>query len=240
MGTGVAHSRTKKFYRLREEAYKKQQKKCFYCGVKMVKRGKRKDGLSGDLVIPHYKGGRVTEDNIVAACRGCNSAKEHWTQGPVVRQGDGMGWDDLWKVVIVSESNLSIPPTQKQLPVTTVNILKELRDDVEVYPKNGDLSGWNKQGVLLWNAGPSCEVFFSSLSKRGVVFSLLGRKAESYRTFIDESESEVIVLSLPSSRSEYMGKGNLRSAQAFLGSRLFSTINTKLVELGHSPVDWRL
>lgn len=230
---GKNHPKTKKFYRLRKAAVKKQKGRCAYCGIKMVPRGLRKDGLSGDLVIPWTKGGRVTEGNIVAACRGCNGAKERWASPrPVVQSGDGMSWDELWKVVIVRESK---PSCQ-----STVSLMKELRDDVEVYPKNGDFSGWNSQGVLLWNAGPSCSLFFPALSKRGIVFALLGRRAADYRSYINEDDSWVIETSHPSGRGRYEGIGRLRSARAFPGSRLFSTINTKLVELGHEPVDWRL
>lgn len=56
-------------------AIKKSQNYCCkYCNKKEI-RGKEKTYLTKDHVIPYNKGGHNTADNVVAACRSCNSAK---------------------------------------------------------------------------------------------------------------------------------------------------------------------
>lgn len=61
---GLPHTLTKEEWRSIKEAYKGR---CAYCG----KRGK----LTQDHVIPLSKGGGTVRDNIVPACRSCNSSK---------------------------------------------------------------------------------------------------------------------------------------------------------------------
>jgi 5-methylcytosine-specific restriction endonuclease McrA len=53
---------------LRWKIYARDNFTCRYCGANGVP-------LSLDHVIPHAKGGTATIDNLVAACRPCNSAK---------------------------------------------------------------------------------------------------------------------------------------------------------------------
>ena len=63
----------------------------------------------------------------------------------------------------------SIPPTEGNWPSTLVSIMKEYcsdlgtvgHDHVTSYPlpKNGDLSKWCEQGVLLWNACPTYQPY---------------------------------------------------------------------------------
>ncbi|MFN3938863.1 MAG: uracil-DNA glycosylase, partial [Gemmobacter sp.] len=45
----------------------------------------------------------------------------------------------------------SVPPGTRTLPRSLANILKELSTDLQVVRKDGDLSGWARQGVLLLN-----------------------------------------------------------------------------------------
>src|SRR5688572_2938736 len=54
----------------------------------------------------------------------------------------------------------SIPPEipPKEFPPSLVNIFTEYTNDLRYpSPTCGDLTPWAKQGVLLWNAYPSCE-----------------------------------------------------------------------------------
>lgn len=137
-------------------------------------------------------------------------------------------------------SNPVYPPAMR-------TILKELKDDLDII-HTGNLEGWAKQGVFLWNCIPSCEKGHSkshdwvewsllteeilvTLGTRNIVFVLVGNFAKHFRHWINETENEVILVGHPSAR----GTGN-----SFLGSRVFSRINAKLIELGHTPVDWRL
>lgn len=120
-------------------------------------------------------------------------------------------------------------------------------------PSSGDLSPWTKQGVLLWNSIPcvqsgrplSCDwpewgeltgqIIQRVASRGGVVFVCLGNVAYSHVDGkVDESRNRVLRTSHPSPR------GIRSSRSPFTGSRIFSTTNAKLRELGQAPIDWRL
>lgn len=142
----------------------------------------------------------------------------------------------------------------REFPPTLKVFLREYQDDLGyTMPSHGNLEQWSKDGVLLWNATPSCREgaslshdwsgsewsyltreIISRLSARGIVFAFLGSVAKRYVDCVDQSMNSVICTSHPSPR------GSLNSKTPFIGSRLFSTINARLVELGMSPVDWRL
>lgn len=142
-----------------------------------------------------------------------------------------------------------IPP--QQFPSTLKIIFDEYCSDLGYgIPSHGDLSRWTAQGVLLWNAIPSVqsgrplsnnwdewryltEEVVKRLSDKGIVFALLGGVARSFEGIIT-SNNKVIVTSHPSPR----GQRNSRSP--FTGSRLFSTINAKLNEIGLDTIDWEL
>ncbi len=141
----------------------------------------------------------------------------------------------------------AFPPTLKQ-------VFQEYQDDLHYpLPHNGDLTPWARQGVLLWNAIPSCTEglslshdfpgeewsFLTSeiirrLSERGICFAILGSIARRHLKDIDLEKNKVILTSHPSPR------GQMNSKVPFKGSRIFSTINANLNELGFDPIDWRL
>lgn len=141
----------------------------------------------------------------------------------------------------------SFPPTLK-------NIFKEYVSDLGYsFPDTGDLTGWVTQGVLLWNAIPTCrsgqslshdwlgqewqplsKEIVEVLSKKGVVFAFLGAVAKRYLEYVDLTKNEVILTSHPSPR------GTRFSKTPFEGSRLFSTINDKLISQGLTAIDWKL
>lgn len=140
----------------------------------------------------------------------------------------------------------------EEFPPTLNQIYREYEKDLSYpTPNNGNLQKWIDQGILLWNAIPSCtegrslshdwgEYHFLTreivqrLAKRGIVFCFLGSVARRYEEFADDTVNEVIVTSHPSPR------GNLNSKTPFTGSRIFSTINAKLIHLGREPIDWKL
>lgn len=148
----------------------------------------------------------------------------------------------------------SIPKRFTKYPVTLQNIFREYQEDLgyRTSPSSGDLSSWASQGVLLWNAIPSCEEgkpgshkhwfewddltkqIVETLSKKGVVFGLLGSFARKYASFIDEEGNEIVETSHPSPR------GNLNSNTPFNGSRFFSTCNDRLCKLGLTSIEWKL
>ena len=148
----------------------------------------------------------------------------------------------------------SIPKTEIKWPLTLCSLLGEYCRDLHYsLPITGDLTAWTQQGVLLWNAIPSCEAGKSmshaawpwhSLTKeiiqqlnnkpQGIVFAFLGGVAREWEQYADITKCHVITTSHPSPR------GSMSSRTPFLHSRLFSSINDKLVQLGHSKIDWLL
>jgi uracil-DNA glycosylase len=145
--------------------------------------------------------------------------------------------------------------TREEFPASLKFIFKELSEDLAIeYPTHGDLSGWVKQGVLLWNAIPTCAAGVSrshdwreyhaltievlrTVAKQGAVFAFLGAVAKAYvplAGLVDDPNNPVLATGHPSPR------GNINSAQSFSNSRLFSSINNRLVGLALEPIDWRL
>jgi uracil-DNA glycosylase len=152
----------------------------------------------------------------------------------------------------------------REFPATLRVILNEYVKDLGYpMPLHGDLSPWCRQGVLLWNALPTCLEWQSlshnwpewreltgniidELNRRGgVVFVALGSIARTFTTpsvvrgFIDEDhidpkKNRLIELSHPSPRGANSGR------YPFTGSRVFSTVNAHLKSLGQAPIYWRL
>lgn len=131
----------------------------------------------------------------------------------------------------------------------TETFFEEFRSDLGYpIPDQDSFSGWASSGVLLWNAIPTSRSsgvlphdweeyryltgeIIDVLSKKGIVFVLLGQLARSYLPRIDLRNNAVITTSHPSPR------GNAGKT-AFTGSRIFSTVNDKLVNNGLEPIDW--
>lgn len=145
--------------------------------------------------------------------------------------------------------------TREEFPASLRVIFKELSSDLAIeYPTHGDLSGWVKQGVLLWNAIPTCERGISrshgwreyynlttevlrTVANQGAVFVFLGTAAQRYikaAGLVDDGNCPVFTVGHPSPR------GNSSAKNPFSGSRVFSTINKKLIDIGLEPIDWRL
>ena len=134
-------------------------------------------------------------------------------------------------------------------PRSLVNIYKELQADLGVPPrKDGDLSSWSKQGILLlnrvltvrpgapashrgkgWEAVTQAAV--EALVARGtpLVAILWGRDAQSAARFLGETP-----------RIESAHPSPLSASRGFFGSRPFSRANELLVSQGADPVDWSL
>jgi uracil-DNA glycosylase len=137
-----------------------------------------------------------------------------------------------------------------QLPPSLQNIFKEIEEDLGYKPiRNGDLSRWAKQGVLLLNAtltvrasspgshqGKGWEEFtdaaIQALSdkREHLVFILWGNYAKKKGAVIDRSKHFVIESPHPSPFSAYNG---------FFGSKPFSKANKYLKKNGEEEIDWR-
>lgn len=136
-------------------------------------------------------------------------------------------------------------------PPSLVNIFKEISSDLGIkMSRNGDLTSWADQGVLLLNAtltveqsnagahqGKGWESFtdaaISALNahREGLVFVLWGSYAQKKGAFIDEKKHLVLKSVHPSPLSAHRG---------FFGNRQFSTINQYLVRQGKTPIDWQI
>ncbi len=147
----------------------------------------------------------------------------------------------------------SVPRLVKVLPPSLRIILDEYVHDLHYDPPmNGDLTDWAKQGVLLWNSIPSCtagqslshdwpewkcltEEIIRELSSKGIVFALVGGHARKYaKSLKDLPNCRVLEVDHPSPLAMRTGK------KPFTGSRLFTSINDLLNQIGLEPVDWRL
>jgi uracil-DNA glycosylase len=142
-------------------------------------------------------------------------------------------------------------PSDVKIPPSLRNIFKELEADLMIEtPKNGNLTPWACQGVLLLNSiltvsdsSPLShqklgwerfvEMIFTVLSNQNpfVIFVLWGKPAQRFAGCIDESKHFILRGVHPSPLSAHRG---------FLGSKPFSKINNSLLAHGKSPIDWRL
>lgn len=136
-------------------------------------------------------------------------------------------------------------------PPSLVNIFKEISSDLNIkMSRNGDLTPWADQGVLLLNAtltveqakagahqGRGWEAFTDAAiaalnaHREGLVFVLWGSYAQKKGAFIDEKKHLVLKSPHPSPLSAHRG---------FFGNRQFSTINQYLIQRGQTPIDWQL
>ncbi|QUW21105.1 uracil-DNA glycosylase [Sporosarcina sp. Marseille-Q4063] len=144
--------------------------------------------------------------------------------------------------------SFSVKPDVK-IPPSLRNMYKELAEDIGCpIPKNGTLTGWAKQGVLMLNTvltvregaahshrNKGWEVFtdevIRKLSNREkpVVFILWGRPAQEKRKLIDVSEHAIIESFHPSP---------LSASRGFFGSKPYSKVNTVLKAWNEEPISW--
>ena len=142
-------------------------------------------------------------------------------------------------------------PTGIPPPPSLQNIFKEIESDLNIkMSKNGDLTPWADQGVLLLNAtltveqakagahqGKGWEAFTDAAitalnaHRDGLVFVLWGSYAQKKGAFIDETKHLVLKSVHPSPLSAHRG---------FFGNHQFSTINQYLIKQGQTPIDWQL
>lgn len=138
-----------------------------------------------------------------------------------------------------------------KIPPSLRNIYKELVDDLGCkYPKNGDLTQWANEGVLLINAVLTVEKaqanshkdldwhrFTDSVIKKlsdekeNIVFILWGTPSQKKESLIDTKKHLVIKSAHPSPLSAYRG---------FFGSKPFSKTNEYLFKHHKKPIDWCL
>jgi len=132
-----------------------------------------------------------------------------------------------------------------KIPPSLRNILLEVGIK---NPKNGDLTNWAKQGVLLLNsiltvehgkAGAHHHLGWQNFTdaiiklvndkRSNVVFMLWGKFAHSKISLIDQNKHLVLTAAHPSSLSAYRG---------FLGCKHFALANEYLITNKINPINW--
>ena len=163
------------------------------------------------------------------------------------------------KVVIVGQDPYHEPnqamgmsfsvPSSTKIPPSLANIFKEIESELNIKClKNGDLTRWAKQGVLLLNSvltvkkgianshkNIGWETFTSKIislineKKEPVIFVLWGANAKTLKPLINSPQHFVLTSSHPSPLSAYNG---------FFGCGHFSKINSILKQNNKMPIDW--
>ena len=146
--------------------------------------------------------------------------------------------------------SFSVPKGIKK-PPSLLNIAKEIKRDLNIdYSRNGDLSNWAAQGVLLLNSiltveenNPSShknlgwEKFTDatikklSLCKPNLTFLLWGKFAIKKAKLIDENKHYILTASHPSPFSAH---------KSFIGCKHFSKTNKILLKNGQKEIDWQI
>jgi uracil-DNA glycosylase len=142
-------------------------------------------------------------------------------------------------------------PTGVAPPPSLLNIFKEIASDLGIkMGRNGDLTAWADQGVLLLNAtltveqaqagshqGRGWETFTDAAiaalnaQRNNLVFVLWGSYAQKKGAMIDEKKHLVLKSVHPSPLSAHRG---------FFGNHQFSRINQYLIEHDQTPINWQL
>ncbi len=136
------------------------------------------------------------------------------------------------------------------VPPSLQNIFKEIQSDIgsPLVHKDGDLTRWAKQGVLLLNAtltvragdagshqGKGWEQFTDAViralseEREYLVFMLWGNYAKAKGAHIDRSKHLVLEAPHPSPFS---------AASGFFGCKHFSKANDYLIAHDEAPIDW--
>ena len=135
-------------------------------------------------------------------------------------------------------------------PASLINIFKELNTDLGIpIPQSGNLESWADQGILLLNATLTVregeagshhekgwEIFTDAVikkiseEKKGVVFLLWGKFAQTKEELIDKEKHFILKAAHPSP----LARG------AFFGCKHFSKTNELLMQQGLDPIDWRI
>lgn len=138
-----------------------------------------------------------------------------------------------------------------RIPPSLNNILKELSSDLNIKkPKDGDLTNWAKQGVLLlnntltvesgkplshhnkgWEKFTSGIIQFLNHNFRDLIFVLWGKQAAMKEPYLSSQKHFILKSAHPSPFSAHRG---------FFGSKPFSKINRILAQKEKKIINWEL
>lgn len=180
--------------------------------------------------------------------------------GPLIFNAFNLCTFEQVKVVIIGQDPYHEPgqamglsfsvPEGVMMPPSLINIFKEIKDDLGTpMPKDGDLTRWARQGVLLLNATLTVRAHMAnshqrlgwslftdaairalSAEREGLVYMLWGGFARSKRTLIDNQRNLVLESVHPSPLSANRG--------GWFGQHQFSRCNDYLKSLGKTPIIW--
>lgn len=142
-------------------------------------------------------------------------------------------------------------PNGVALPPSLQNIFKEISADLNIkMSKNGDLTPWAEQGVLLLNATLTVEqaqagshqnkgweqftdaaIAALNAQRENLVFVLWGSYAQKKGAFIDAHKHLVLKSVHPSPLSAHRG---------FFGNHQFSQINAYLTQHNQAAINWHI
>ena len=141
-------------------------------------------------------------------------------------------------------------PDSIRIPPSLRNIYKEIKGNFESYeiPQTGDLTNWNKQGILLLNTSltvrqstPNSHSKYwkditnsiieeISINTNNTIFLLWGNHAISKKKYIDCDKHYVLISKHPSPLSANRG--------GWFGGNHFKKTNEYLVKLNKEPITW--
>lgn len=156
-------------------------------------------------------------------------------QDPYHGEGEAMG------LSFSVNDGIKIPPSLR-------NIYKELNSDLSLERKNGDLTSWAKQGVLLLNSVLTVEKDAASSHKKlgwekytdkvievlnkkesPVVFVLWGNFARDKKKLITNNQHLIL---------ESVHPSPLSASRGFFGTKPFSKINNFLKSKNMQEIEW--
>lgn len=140
-------------------------------------------------------------------------------------------------------------PGVRPLPRSLDNVLAEYASDLGLpRPRDGDLTPWVEQGVLLLNRVLTVELGRPG-SHRGrgweevtdaIVDALVARGGPLVAVLWGNDARALAPRLHDVPRIESVHPSPLSASRGFLGSRPFSRVNAALAAQGADPVDWRL
>jgi uracil-DNA glycosylase len=172
-----------------------------------------------------------------------------------------LGQDPYPNVLHANGLAFSVAPTVEKLPPSLINIFKALEAngiiDSAQLVKNGDLSSWAEQGVLLLNTSlttiagqrgshislwaPYTDYILSNIAKqstadRPIIFILWGIHAKEKKKIIKGDNVHILEWGHPSPISEY--NKDPTNPKNFLKCDNFTKANNILIEANLGPINW--